>query len=481
MSSIVKYIGLIAVAAFGLAGCGQQKTALIQDMSTLPQSPGNIGPMQEKTGKNIPPRQEIRLGFLVPLSGPDAAIGTALLNAATLALFDSRDRRLVLLPHDTRGSAEGAKTAMTQLLKQRPDLIIGPLFSASIKAIKPMAKRAGINVIGFSSDYTVAGDGVFLMNFPMEEQVERIIRYASDQGYARYAALIPETVYGSRALKIFRATVASQNRDLSTVKFYPPDSQRLVGPVKAIARYDQRHRNYIREIKFLKSLGKDDDFAREMLEKLKSSETIGGVNFDALLLPEGGTMLTTLTAWISYYEIDSEKIKILGTGLWDDKMLFLEPQLYGGWFAAPDHRISRIFLKRYAHTYGRNGPRLVTLAYDAVALAATLVRHSPLPDFSAEQLTSRNGFLGLDGLFRFSPSGLIERGLTVYQVGPKKFTVIDPAPKSFINRDRVKLLTIKSGQEDHSTAAAPAPLPANDERPFPYNPVQENSVTNHNQ
>lgn len=479
-----KYIILIVITAIGLSACGSETTMMVREMTSVPPAPTT----EMLQGKNIEndgfPRQEIRLGILLPLSGQDAAIGKALLNAATLALFDAKDERLTLLPYDTQGTAEGAANAMTALLPQRPDLIIGPLFSHAITAIKPMSMEAGINVIGFSSDYTVAGDGVFLLNFPLEEQIERVIRYASDQGYARFAALVPETTYGSRALDIFGTNVMLQDRDLTAMEFYPADSGKLVDPVKKIAKYNERRKRYTREIEFLENLGEDDDFAQEMLKELKSQETIGDVDFDAILLPEGGAMLTTLAAWVSYYEIDPAKIKLLGTGLWDDKMLFLEPQLYGGWFAAPDHETSLIFQQRYRQTYQQDGPRLTTLAYDAVALAATLVRQEKFPDFSAEQITDKNGFSGIEGIFRFSPDGLIERGLAIYEVGDKEFTIIDPAPTSFIERDNPELLIateLESDLTDHSEAVNPELLPANDDRPFPYNSVQKDAVNNYYQ
>jgi len=428
-------------------------------------------------------RTEIRLGILLPLTGSDAAIGKALFKAAALALFDSRDQRLSLLPFDTKGTAEGAEKAMTQLLEQQPDVIIGPLFSHSIAAIKPLAQNAGINVIGFSSDHTVAGEGVFLLNFPMEEQIERVIRYASAQGYAKYAALIPETAYGTRALEIFSKNVIHEKRELIAVEFYPADSGKLVTPVKNIAKYNDRRNKYTRETDFLENLGEEDDLAQEMLDELKNVETIGDVDFDAILLPEGGAMLTTLAAWVSYYEIDPAKIKILGTGLWDDRMLFLEPQLYGGWFAAPDHTAANIFLARYREIYHQKSPRLITLSYDAVALAATLVRQERVPDFSEEALTNENGFSGIEGLFRFSSAGLIERGLAIYEVGPKDFTVIDPAPESFIDRDLPVPIKTNPPEFDPADYLKEAPLAAlpvidapTDNRPYPYNPVQKDSA-----
>ncbi|MBL4802661.1 MAG: penicillin-binding protein activator [Emcibacter sp.] len=510
--------GLTILVALGLSACGGETRPMVRDIAEIPPSPTHEIFDDDTTDLDILPRQEIRLGLLLPLSGPDSIIGKALFNAATLALFDSRDKRLTLMPYDTKGTAEGAAEAMTQLLTHEPDLIIGPLFSHSIMAIKQMAQEAGVNVIGFSSDHTVAGDGVFLMNFRMEEQIERVIHYASTQGYARFATLVPETAYGMRALEIFGASVAEQKRELTSVEFYPPDSSKLVDPVKNIAHYKERRKRYTREIDFLERLGEEDDFAQEMLDELKNEETIGDVEFDAILLPEGGAMLTTLAAWVSYYEIDPAKVKILGTGLWDDPMLFLEPQLHGGWFAAPDHKTSGAFLNRYKDIYGESSPRITTLAYDTVALAATLVRQAKNPNFSAEKITDTNGFSGIEGLFRFAPSGLIERGLAVYEVSDKAFTVIDPAPTSFINRDKIKneieegieaeiqnsiederksaTLTppepspselsssessLEFEQEDHSEAASLLPLPLSDGRPFPYNPVQEDAVNNYDQ
>ncbi len=468
----IKVAGVIILTILTLSACGGSNGPVVRDIASLPTTT-DIENITLKDDLDVP-RQEIRIGVLLPLTGPDAIIGKALLNAAIISVLDSHDQRLLLLPHDTKGTAEGATAAATELIKQKPDLIIGPLFSHSITAIKDITAKAGINVVGFSGDHNAAGDGVFLMNFPIKAQVERIIRFASDKGYMRFATLTPDTAYGIRALETLGTTLTHLGRELTAIEFYPPDSNQLVSPVKNIAHYRERRKNYTHEIKFLKSLGEDDDFAAEMLDELKNSETIGDIEFDAILLPEGGAMLTTLTAWVSYYEIDPAKIKILGTGLWDDEMLFYEPQLYGGWFAAPDHSTALEFLKRYKDINGAAAPRLVTLAYDAVALAATLVRQAKVPDFSMEQITNENGFMGSEGLFRFSPDGIIERGLAIYEVTSDEFIIIDPAPTSFIDKDRAAELISKipeSVEEDHLTAANPVMLPLNDNRPFPYNPI----------
>ena len=76
-------------------------------------------------------------------------------------------------------------------------------------------------------------------------------------------------------------------------------------------------------------------------------------------------------------------------------------------------------------------PRLASLAYDAVALAATLARSESGADFTIEAITNPSGFTGIDGIFRFDSAGLSERGLAVMEVTPEEFRIISGAPSTF--------------------------------------------------
>ncbi|MEE8280466.1 MAG: penicillin-binding protein activator, partial [Alphaproteobacteria bacterium] len=139
-----------------------------------------------------------RVGLLVPLSGSSAPLGRALLNAAQLALFDLAGDDFVLVPRDTRGTPEGAARAAEELIDEGVGLILGPLFAPSVEAVAPAARAEGINVVAFSNDYSVAGDGVFITGFMPEMLVARIVTYAHSRGISRFAALLPDTVYGTR-------------------------------------------------------------------------------------------------------------------------------------------------------------------------------------------------------------------------------------------------------------------------------------------
>jgi ABC-type branched-subunit amino acid transport system substrate-binding protein len=129
--------------------------------------------------------------------------------------------------------------------------------------------------------------------------------------------------------------------------------------------------------------------------------------------------------------VNTKKIQLFGTGLWDDPRIFSAPVLDGGWYAAPDSAGYRNFAARYRARYKQEPVRTATLAYDAVALIAALVKTQGPQRFSAEVLTNPSGFSGIDGLFRFRPDGTNERGLAVMRVAPSGAQVISPAPKSF--------------------------------------------------
>jgi ABC-type branched-subunit amino acid transport system substrate-binding protein len=438
-------------------------------------------PEQDKLGDDIiiededlslPERQEIRIGIMLPLSGNNKAIGTALFNAATMALYDSADQRLKIIAGDTKGTPEGAILAMEDMIEARADIIIGPLFAGNIKAIKPQVQMSGINLIGLSTDKSVAGNGVFLLSFRPEEQIKRIVSYAANNGHEKFAALLPQTAYGKIAHKALLDSTLKLEKVVTDIEYYPTSDilEYLMPSVRKIADYTARRRVLLDEREFLRSFGEDDDMAQEFLKDVEKQDTIGEVDYDVILLPDGGQMLKTMAPLLSFFDIDTDKIQVIGTGLWDDPSLFNEPQLMGGWYAAPKREIAQKFLIRYKNNFGEEAPRLATLGYDAFALVASMTRSLREPDFTVKALTNPEGFAGIDGIFRFQASGLAQRGLAIYEITPKGFIMIEEAPsdfsdKSFNEETDPFSLKPKFFQEYDSREARPLPKAEEQENP----------------
>jgi ABC-type branched-subunit amino acid transport system substrate-binding protein len=380
------------------------------------------------------PAEEIRIALLVPLSGPTEALGQAFLDSAAMALFEAFDPRLKLLPIDTLGTPEGAERAMREALAEKVELVLGPIFSEDIRRTAPLARAAGIPVIGFSNDAGAAGNGVYLLSFFPEQEVARVVDFAAGQGYRAFGALIPDSPYGEEVLASFSNAVYAGGGEIAGLEIYERQPNAFTEPVKRLANYDSRHQAYLEEEKFLKGF-QDDDLVAEILKRMEKEETLGEAPFDAVLVPEGGQLLRSLIPLLPYYEIDPAKVRFLGTGLWHDPTLPGEPTLSGAWFAGADPKGVEAFMTNFKTLYGYRPPRIATLAYDAVALAASLatleIRRTR---FSAATLEDPNGFSGVDGLFRFRADGTNERALAVLQIGRTGFKVVSPAAESFLAR-----------------------------------------------
>ena len=370
-----------------------------------------------------------RVALLLPLSGANEKLGAEMLNAAQMALFDFADARFELVLHDTKGTPAGAADAVTLAIGDGASLILGPLFAGSVKAVTPTARAAGIKVVAFSSDRSVAGNGVYTMGFLPGAEVARVVRFSHSKGLVRFAAFAPDNPYGRAVVEALRDVAATTGAAVNRVRFYDPGATDFTAAVKQLADYAARRQALIAQRRDLRS--RDDEIAKRALGRLENLQTLGDLPFDALLVADGGKRLQAIAALLPFFDVDPAKIRMLGTGQWDYAGIGAEPALVGGWYAAPPPTARADFSAQYRKTYGRTPPRLATLAYDATALAAVLARAEGGPDFSDAALTTPSGFYGRDGIFRFLPEGVAQRGLAVLEVGARASTVVDNPPEAF--------------------------------------------------
>lgn len=370
---------------------------------------------------------QIPVGLLLPLSGPRAPLGRSLLDAAQLALFEVADKNFVLVPRDTAGTPEGARKAAESALESGAKLLLGPVFASSAIEATPVAQAGGINMLAFTNNSAAAGNGTFVMGFLPAQRIYRIVSYAAWKGAKRFTALLPEGAYGDGAQKAFLESVASVGAEVVRIERYAPGTE--ADAVKRLGSYDERRAALLEQRKALEE--KDDSISRRALKRLEKLESLGDVEFDAVLLLETGEALKALAPLLPYYDVDTRKVRILGINDWSARSLQREPSLTGAWYASPSHEARAAFAKRFRQIYTRRPSPLAALAYDATALAAVLASRDGGADFSVEALEVPNGFAGSAGLFRLMPGGLVEHAYAIYEVRPKGIDIVSPAPQSF--------------------------------------------------
>jgi branched-chain amino acid transport system substrate-binding protein len=384
--------GLLATTGALLAGCSGNSSFL--NSFTSPTPPPPQSPDQAPPGAAIG-TGEVKAALILPLSaGGNAGLaGQAMRNAAELAIAEFNAPNIQILVKDDAGTPDGARQSAQQALDEGAEIILGPLFAQSVSVVGQLARQRNVPVIAFSTDANVASSGVYLLSFLPESDVERIVQYAASTGKHAYAALIPDNPYGTVVEAAFKQAVARRNGQVVALERYPHDKAAMAGPVRNVAQ--------------------------------------AAVRAEALLIPDGGDAVPDVVQALIGNGVNAKRIQLLGTGLWDDPRITGNPALDGGWYAAPDAAGYRGFSDRYRARYKQDPVRTATLAYDAVALIAALVKTQGTQRFSAAVLTNPSGFTGIDGLFRFRVDGTNERGLAVLRVTGTGAQVIAPAPRSF--------------------------------------------------
>ncbi|HKB95889.1 MAG TPA: penicillin-binding protein activator [Rhizomicrobium sp.] len=400
---VLRFCAIAAVVA--IAACTTKPPAPPpQTVAPVPEGPVAANPLDHdlpgylRLPGTAPGTVPVRVGIILPFSSssaPTRALAASMMKAAELAMFDSGNRNILLMTADEGNGGANAANAAQQLLAQGAEVIVGPLFGPSVSAVAPIARDRAVPVLAFSTEKNVAGNGAYLLSFLPQNEVSRVIGYAAANGHHQFAALTPQTAYGDVAKDAFTDAVAAARGKVVGVERYAPNAGAVAEPASAVAKSGA----------------------------------------DAILIAQGGVILRAIAPTLSLDGVARDKVKLLGTGLWnDDAALTREASLQGSWYAAPAPNADTEFVNKYHTAFGTAPASLASLAYDAVSLVALLSPGTPYHRFTRGALMDPNGFAGVNGIFRFKADGTSERGLAVLEVTSAGPTVVSPAPTTFLGK-----------------------------------------------
>ena len=378
--------------AFLLAACtgGSSTGGLFDGQSAQPTPRGMASASGDVLGTG-----SVKVAMILPVSagGASSQVAQQLRNAADLALRDFQGANVQILIKDDAGTTEGGQAAASQAISEGASLIIGPLNAVAARGAAGPARQGGVPVVTFTTDTSVATRGVYLIGFLPATDVERIVTYAASKGKRSMAAIVPDDAYGLVVEAAFRQTAAQVGVRAFQIERYRNDPADMQAKAQAIAKL--------------------------------------GPQIDAVFVPDAPGNASQIVAQMTAAGLDRTKVKILGTGRWNEPAAFASPALAGAWFPSAEQAGIDDFKRRYRAAFNADPGSLGVLGYEAVFLAAGLERKAGPQPFRDEILLSRSGFIGKTGLFRFRADGTSERGLAIYEIGQGGARAIEPAPQVF--------------------------------------------------
>lgn len=355
---------------------------LLAACSTVPRSKAPLVVADPSDGMH-------RVALLLPVTGPDAEVGQSIANATALALADTKVTNIRMVTYDT---GLGVAAATQRAIADGNKVIIGPLRGDNVIEVAEIARPSGVPIISFSNDVGVAGQNVFLLGHLPNQSIERVVLYAKSKGMNRFAGVVASNVYGQRAQSNLTTAVRAAGGILVGIQ----ETNGTAASADAAARR-------------LAQLG----------------------NIDAVLIADNGrAAITTVPA---LRRSGLRTAKILGTDLWNiDGTLAGSSPMYGAWFASVSDTLYTQYATKYRARFGKAPLRLSSLGYDSVLLVARVARDwRPGTRFPIGQLTDPQGFIGVDGAFRFNPNGMTDRMLEVQEIQAGKFVTVSAAPSQF--------------------------------------------------
>jgi ABC-type branched-subunit amino acid transport system substrate-binding protein len=365
--------------------------ALIAGCKVIPKAPSG-GPPPEPGPTDALPKDQARhrVALLLPLSGPDAALGNSIANATTMAVLDTNAQTLRITTYDTAG---GVTDAARKAMQEGNKLILGPLLSGDVSAVASVARGAKVPLITYGNDPSVAARDVFVMGTTQDNSILRVVEFAKSKGITRFALLAPKGDAGNRAAAAYRAAV--------TV---------VGGTLIASDSYDRGTNSVLSAAARLRAKG----------------------GYQAVLIADAPRAAGQAAARL---RVGAGNPRILGTDLWSgDPLASSTASLRGAWFAAVSDTRFRQFVTSYQTRFGAAPFRQATMGYDSVLLTVRIARDWRAGTaFPYARLVDTGGFLGLDGPFRFNASGLNERALEVRETRAGGVTILSPAPDKFVD------------------------------------------------
>ena len=356
---------------------------------------------------------KIKIGLIVPLTGEYSEIGNSIIKSTRMAINKIDDNRIEIIPKDTRSNPIDALRVSKNLHEEGIKIIIGPVFNESIKYLDELKD---ITFLSFTNKIIDNPSNVISAGVNAISQINTIKKFSNDKNLKRSVFLIPKTDYK----KEIEVAIVKSNIKLKDVFFYDKEPTLLTKQIEELTRYSQRKRRLKDEIKKLENSSIQNK--EKKIEKLKKKDTLGGINFDSVIIADFDESLKSVATSLLYTDVSSKRISYITLNQWFDKTLLKETSLQPIYFPSINKENYNEFTNNFLNIYNSKPNQLSFLSYDLVGLVYFLLYQNKFK-ISKKIFYKKNKFKGKIGIFEIDKN-VITHKLNFYSVEDNQFKKI---------------------------------------------------------
>ncbi len=357
--------------------------------------------------------EKIKIGLIIPLSGEYKEIGESILKSVRLAINKINDENLIIIPKDTKSNPEITLKVSKELYKEGVKIILGPVFNNSSLYLDELKE---VTFLSFTNKINNNPVNVISAGVNAISQINTIKKFQKLNGLERSIFLIPNSNYKEE----IESAIKKTKINLKDTFIYNTDPTVLTSQIEELTRYKQRKRNVEDEIKRLEN--SNDINKKNKITKLKKRDTLGGINFDSIIIADFDEGLKSVATSFLYTDISSKRITYICFNQWFDESLLKEKSLQPIYFPSINKKNYEIFSENYYQSYNSYPNQISFLSYDLIGFVYYLIYKNNFK-INKKIFIKKNKFKGKIGIFEISKN-IITHQLNFYSVESEEFKKI---------------------------------------------------------
>ena len=363
--------------------------------------------------QKISAEEKIKIGLLVPITGQHSEIGKSIIKSVRLAINKIDNPLIEILPRDTKSNPSITLRKAKELNEIGVKIIIGPVFNKNLIYLDEIK-----DVIFLSLTNNIINNpkNIISTGINSESQFNTISKFQKINEIEKTIILIPKENYKEEIEKAIQQSKIKVNR----VHYYESDPTKLTNQIEEITKYFQRKQNLENEIKRLEKSNKPNK--KRETEDLKKLDTLGKVDFDAIIISDFDESLKSITTSLLYTDVSPEEIYFITLNQWFDTSLLKEKSCQPLYFPSIDKENYDKFSKEYYSAFKEYPNQLSIISYDLIGLIYYLIYQN---DFIIDKklFIRKNKFKGKIGFFEIKENK-ISHILNVYKIENNNFKKI---------------------------------------------------------
>ena len=357
--------------------------------------------------------EKIKIGLLVPLTGKNSEIGQSIVKSIILAINQINNLSIEIIPKDTASKPGITLKSAKELRELGVKIVIGPVFNESLIYLDELSELTFLSLTNKNNNIS---KNIISAGINATSQLNAIKKFIEQNKIKKTIFLTPDVNYKNE----IEQAISKSKIVITENYIYNTDPTKITQQIEKITNYEKRKQNLEDEIKRLEE--SDENNKEQLIERLKKRDTLGSVNFDAIIIADFDESLKSVTTSLLYTDVSPKEKYFITLNQWFDESLLKEKSSQPLYFPSINKKNYEDFSLEYFRIYNEYPNQLSFLSFDLIGLVYYLILQNESV-IDEKIFIKKTLFKGKVGIFEIRDNK-INHILNFYKVENEKFKKI---------------------------------------------------------